>query len=173
MDALEELGEGRARLLATGVFLAMLFVWIAPIVDVIGTAWPLQPANIRWRFVAISSSAPTAMTQSLSMGLGMVLAFGLGWRTALRLMSAVSLLMALVGIALVVLYAMDFLQLRKLVPVDGRLAFKVAVFRASLQLSAGSLVAVVLGLGARRAAVRLGDARKARPPERVVLLNQR
>jgi hypothetical protein len=126
---------------------ALLLIFV-PLVDIGLRSMAAEAGSLQWRFGAVGLLFGNLGTIILGLSLAGAIAVVTENRTLLRVIGAVSLVLALSLIALLALFALDAVQVRRLVPVPAK--------RGVLLSSAGAMfsalfAAVALGLGGRAA----------------------
>jgi hypothetical protein len=127
------------------LFLFLLFLW--PIIDLVSNALPLQPGNVQWRYGFMGLMASYLQTPILALALAMVLALVLRHGLVLRLLSVLSFVGIPLLFLVMVIFALDVLQLRDLTPVERLSAFKVGAVLAELKHLSAIAVLALLGIG--------------------------
>ena len=123
---------------AKGLYPIAIMLMIVPLVDLTLRAMPPQFGTLQWRFATTGLLLGNFGTLLLGLGLiGLVAALS-GHRTVLRAIGFVALALAAVTLAVLVLFALDAVQMRRLVNVQ----FKRQVLLSSL----GAMVTAVLGM---------------------------
>ncbi len=151
MITIEKLYEGRnGRALAWALYSVCALFLLSPLMDVLGAVLPPHPGNIQWRFGLMVSVAPTIMTGVISLAMFAVLGVLFGHRAVLRTVGLVGLLAALTYLAMMVVFAMDLLQLRRAVPPDRQIAFWIMTLKCMAQIFTGSFALVLLAIGSAR-----------------------
>jgi hypothetical protein len=130
---------------AVYLFLFSLFFW--PVVDLFSNTWPLQPGNIQWRIGFMGLFTAYLTTPLLAIVLAMALAFVLGHKAALRLLSVFCFLGLVVITVAIGLFALDAIQLRSGVPDENRSAFTTGSILTEFKFLSVLLVLVFLGWG--------------------------
>lgn len=92
-----------------------LLLILVPVVDVALRAFPVQLGTLQWRFATVGLMLGNYGTIILGTALIGLTAALLGDRGVLRIVGAAALVMAVVTLALLVLFALDAVQLRQLV----------------------------------------------------------
>lgn len=149
--------EGNVRrdsLLRAGYLVALLLVLI-PLLDVVARNWPMQVGNERWRFSTLGPAFNAMVTPLLGVFLAMVLAAVLDHRRTLKVLAAITLAAAVGSLGALVLFALDYLQLRASVTPEAVAMWDAASRKAIGVGLLGIAVTVVLGIAGWRAAGRL------------------
>jgi hypothetical protein len=144
----------RDILLKAGYLIALLLV-LMPVWDVLARNWPIQPGNERWRFSTLGPAFNAMVTPLLGLFLAMVLAAVLGQARTLKVLAAVTLAGAAGMMAAVLLFVLDYLQLRASVTAEAIALWDAASRKAILAGLLGIGVMVVLGISGWRAVGRM------------------
>ena len=126
---------------------ALLLVFV-PLVDIALRSMAAEVGSLQWRFGAVGLVFGNLGTIILGLSLAGAIAAATENRTLLRVIGAVSLVLAVVLLALLALFALDAVQVRRLVAVPAK--------RGVLLSSAGAMFSalfatVALGVGGRAA----------------------
>ena len=131
-------------------FMSVLVFW--PLVDLTTTFWPPQPGSLQWRYGFMGLMASYLHTPILAILLAMGLAYVREQPGALRFLSVLSLLGALVLLLVVILFPLDVIQLRASTE-EGRLgSFQAGALLAELKHLTALVSLILLGWGAWRTA---------------------
>lgn len=160
MQSVDDLSWGHTRVLARSAVIVVAILWLVPVLDSTWAAWPFHPANIMWRFRAISIMGGTLITQMLAVTGAAVLGGLLGWRWLVRLASLVALGVMVFTIVGLIIHSMDYVQLRATVPEDARDSFAQAMARGTAQLVLGVVASGVLAIGGVRASAAESTTRR-------------
>jgi hypothetical protein len=134
-----------------GYFVAALFV-LFPIYDFFVTVWPLQFGNVRWRVAVAGQIGASVMTMLLGLFLALAVSYVMDQPRVQRALAAVSGLFAAGLLVTLVLFALDWLQLRKDVRPELHHAFDVVSTQAAIKLVLGTIGATLMTLSALRMA---------------------
>ncbi len=143
---------------------AFLLVMI-PLLDLGIRTFPPQPGSLQWRFVFAGQLLGSIGTMLLGTGLLAFFSALRGNRTALRIIGYVSFVVAALLIALLVLFALDALQMRQLAGINA----KRTIFLSSLGAGVAGVIGIValISIGRGTLAVSRGasatTARRTRP----------
>jgi hypothetical protein len=143
-----------ARRLLAVLFAAGLLILLDQSADLIATLLSREVALTapNWRFGIFGLVA--SRTSALLAGDVMLFASAtaLGWRRALRALGAVHLLLAAGGMAALVLFVLDWVQVRAAVPAQSAGEFSAAAFRAGVVALGGVVTFAWAGVAAWRTA---------------------
>lgn len=130
---------------------------LVPLVDLSLRAFPAQFGTLQWRFATIGLLLGNYGTLVLGVALIGFTAAMLGDRGILRAVGAAALIMAVVTLALLVLFALDAVQLRQLVAVAAKRQVGLSSAGAAITGLIGTMAWFLIGRGAM-AASRSGRA---------------
>lgn len=151
MITIEKLYEGRAgRVLAWALYTVCGLFLLSPALDLLAAVLPPHPGNIQWRFGLMVTIAPTIMTGVISLAMYAVLGVLFGHRVVLRWVGVISLVLSVAYVGMLLVFALDLLQLRKAVPGERQTAFWIMSLKCLAQILTGSFVLLVLGAGSLR-----------------------
>lgn len=164
------------RPLLKSLYPLAVLVTLTPIFNGVFQVWPLRPREVMWRFGATGLLTPSV----LGVVFGIVIVIGiaalLGHRRVIRLMSIMSFAMVLVVAAGLVMFALDFLQLRGSVNPDFRAQVDTAALRALFILGVAIPVLASLAVGSwissRPSLERSSSARAAKGGAGIVISSQ-
>jgi len=134
---------------------------IAPIAELVGLGWPLRPAETAWRFGSMGLGFGGMTVQILGLALAMFTAAALSHRRTLRTLAFLGIFGAILLVAGVARFLMDYGQLRVAIPSESRADFDASTLRALI--SATLAVPVLVALGARCLAHTRNETPAARP----------
>ncbi len=140
-------------------FAFVLFFW--PLVDLVTTSFPPQFGTVEWRYGFLGLTAAFLHTPILGIFLAMALALLLGHKGALRILSGLCLLGAVLLIVVLVTFALDVVQMRSITPVEARPAFQAGALIAESKHFTAFLALCLLGLGGWKTASDLSGREKA------------
>ena len=148
MITIEKLFDGRnGRALGFALYAVCGLFLVSPALDLMAAVLPAKIGNIQWRFGLMVNVSPTIMTGAISLAMFAVLGLMFAHRRVLQSVGAISLVLALVYVGMMGVFALDLLQLRKAVPPDRQTAFMITSGKCMLQVMAGSVALLMLGLG--------------------------
>ncbi|MDX2260975.1 MAG: hypothetical protein SFU84_04660 [Gemmatimonadales bacterium] len=119
----------RAHTVISAALAVLVVVTLSPLADVLVPALPVATGEVRWRF-QVFGTVLAALPQ-LAFLLAAITAVGIfgGRRVAVRGAAIAALVLALVAGLLLVPFALDFLDMRRLVPVDRKNNFDMAAMK--------------------------------------------
>jgi len=131
----------RANTVISAALAVLTVVTLSPLADVLVPALPVATGEVRWRFQVFGTML--AALPQLAFLLAAITAVGIlgGRRMAVRGAAISALVLALVAAFLLVPFALDFLDMRRLVPLDRKGNFDMAAMKTGLF---GGLFALVL-----------------------------
>lgn len=135
---------------------ALLFV---SAIDVLIAVWPIEASQAAWRFEALGLLSRSLLGPML----GLLIVFGaalyLKNRGILKMLAAVSALLAVTLAGSTALFGLDGLEMRLLVNADARGRFDVTAVTSMAKMAITFVVAAAFSLLALRAARSIGAAR--------------
>jgi hypothetical protein len=147
------------------VFGVLLFFW--PFADLVSNALPIQLGNLHWRYGFGGLLAAYLNTPILGLVLLMALAYWLGHARTLRFLSVFELLMAVGLLVVIVVFALDMVQVRASRPEAARGAVLAGGAIAIAKHFTAALVLFLVGIGGWRTAGRWADVVWEQAEERV------
>ncbi|MEO8295119.1 MAG: hypothetical protein ABI613_06340 [Gemmatimonadota bacterium] len=103
---------------------------LIPLLDFVTSVLPLQPYDMRWRFATVALLSGFLLTPLLGMVLVCLVATFSEDRLMQRFVAVVNLLATITLVVLLVMYALDVVQLRNSINPDERRAFDMSSVRA-------------------------------------------
>jgi hypothetical protein len=104
-------------LLWSGYAIAIILIAF-PVADLVTNIWPPRFAELQWRFGAVGLLSGFVLTPILGIVGLMAMAIALGHRRVLRAVAGLDLALAVAGFATLILFALDWLQMRSTVNDD-------------------------------------------------------
>jgi chromate transport protein ChrA len=101
-----------------------------PLLDFVTSVLPLQPYDMRWRFATVALFSGFLFTPLLGMVIVCLVATFSEDRLMQRFVAVVNLLATLSLVALMIMYALDVVQLRNSIGVQEQAAFDMSALRA-------------------------------------------
>lgn len=140
--------------LASPWYLIAFMLAILPVFELGASVASFEPGDLRWRFGAVGLIS--GIIPGVSMGLFMAIAGAYFFRHpwTLRVLSVLTVLLALTLLALLGTFTLDALQVRNEVVPQAVKAFTTASIRAVLSIGVGTVVLAVLGFTGFRLASR-------------------
>jgi len=135
---------------------------ISPLFDFVTSVLPLQLWDMHWRFATVALFSGFLLTPLLGVVLISLVAALVGDRIIQRVLAVLCLTATVVLLGLMVLYALDVIQIRHNLPAGDRLPFDMATLRASVHYFFLMLALLFLGI----AGVRASRARKSQRASR-------
>lgn len=160
------------RPVAWSLYAIGALIFLAPFGDLAAGVGSLNPGAVPWRFGVAGLLSGALVLPIVGLGLWFAAAALLKHRRILRTLSVVSaMLLLLVGVILVV-FALDALQVRVQVRQDEKRAFDLAALKAAMTYLLEGVVLAVLTVNFHRAARLVTAARSARRNDTSPLLVQ-
>lgn len=139
--------DGLRRLLYLSAFL----LFFMPYFQALAGLWPLQLGSLQWRFQATGAMSGILMLPFLGLVLALAVARPLGHKGVSRLVGIIAALTAVGIVAAIGLFAMDALQLKKVIRDAQMSAFNKAVLTATSTMLFSLVTFSVLALVSFRA----------------------
>jgi hypothetical protein len=149
--------DGLRRIL----YLSAILLFFMPYFQALAGLWPLQLGALQWRFQATGAMSGILMLPFLGLVLALAVARPLGHKGITRVIGIIAVLTAVVIVGALGLFAMDALQLKKVVRDAQMSAFNKAVFTATCTMLFSMVMFGALGLVALRSPK--GSVAKAAP----------
>lgn len=146
-----------------GYFAALLLVAF-PLADLVTNVWPLQLGNVQWRYGGLGLLSGFFLTPVLGMLLAVGVAILLEHRVVLRGLSLANLLGGVLLAGSVVLFGLDWLQMRPTMSDEARRAMDIGSLKALVKFAAAALLVGWMGVVGFRASRR----RSHRAPGKLV-----
>jgi hypothetical protein len=118
---------------------------IAPLTEMFGAAGSVRPGLASWRFGVVGVGLNAVVVHVLGFALALGVAAYLNHRRAIRAISVAALVAAVVVVAGIARFLLDFNQVQALVPATDRPALDAATLRALILASLAVPVLVTLG----------------------------
>lgn len=124
--------SARAQSVVTAVLFVLVVVALSPLADVVVPALPLATGEVRWRFQTYGTLL--AALPQLALLLAAISAVGIitGSRQAVRGAAIAAIFLAVVALVLLPFFALDFLEMRRLVTLDRKHTFDMATMKTGL-----------------------------------------
>jgi hypothetical protein len=113
------------------LYLGAILLVLIPFIQAGSQLWPLQLGVIQWRFSAANALSSVLLLPFLGLALLLCLARGADDKNVSRIVGALSALMAAALVVSLALFALDALQLKKIVPSQQMNAFNMTAIRVS------------------------------------------
>ncbi|MGV3708267.1 MAG: hypothetical protein ACO1Q7_05455 [Gemmatimonas sp.] len=135
-----ESDDGARRLL----YLCAFLLFFMPYFQAFAGLWPIQLGNLQWRFQATGALSGILMLPFIGMSFGLVVARMTGNKTVSRVIGVVAAITTVTLVVAIGLFAMDALQLKKVVSDRASTAFNKAAFTASCTMLFSIIVFSIL-----------------------------
>jgi hypothetical protein len=145
------------------LFGILLFFW--PFTDLVSNALPVQLGNLHWRYGFGGLLAAYLNTPILGLILLMAVAYWLGHTRTLRFLSVLELLMAVGLLVVMVIFALDMIQVRASRPEAARPAVLAGGTIAIAKHLTAAVVLALLGIGGWRTAGRCAEVARKQAEE--------
>ncbi len=153
--------------IARPIYLIALLLVVTPLADFITSVWPIQPAEMRWRFASTALLAGFLFTPLIGSLIGVVLASFMEQRMVLRVIGILNVVAAVFLTLALAAFAFDTLQLRRAVPPDAQGQFRTSAIRGVLKLVSAILASGWIGVDAIKLSRTLGNVAAARVKPRM------
>jgi len=124
---------------------------IQPLAEVLATAWPLRFGEVGWRFGVTGSFQLLISTFVVGIGVVVLAAYLLRQRMVLRGMAVLALVFAVMLVLATASFALDYVQLRRMVRPEILGGFDLAAAKAGVSSLLSILSLAVLGVAGVRA----------------------
>jgi len=124
--------SARAQAVVTALIVVLALATLSPLADVMVPALPIASGEVRWRFQVFGTLL--AALPQLAFLLATIIALGIlaRHRQAIRGASMVAAILAVVCLSLLPFFGLDFLEMRRLVPLDRKTSFDMAAMKTGL-----------------------------------------
>jgi hypothetical protein len=140
------------RLVAWSFYAIGMLVVVVPLGDLAAGIGSLNPGAVPWRFGAAGLLSGALVLPMVGLGLWFAAAVLLGHRGFLRALSVLSAITLLLVGVILVMFALDALQVRVQVRQDDKRAFDLAAAKAAVTFLLEGVVLAVLTVNLHRAA---------------------
>lgn len=146
--------SARAQAVIAAVIAVLAVAALSPLADALVPALPLATGEVRWRFQVFGTFL--AALPQLALLLAAIAGFGTiaGHRVGVRAASVAAVLLAVVALAMLPIFGLDFLEMRRLVPIDRKATFDLATMKTGLFGGLFFLVLIYLGWLSFKASVK-------------------
>ena len=142
------------RPLIVAAYLTALLLVIVPLGETAVTVMPFRTGNLSWRFGSMGLFSQALMTPAFGLVLTGAIALALGHRWMLRAVSVLAGLLTPVFVVLMVLFALDAIELRSQLRPEAAASFDVAAIQALVRLALLAMIAAPLAVGGWKASRR-------------------
>lgn len=152
------------RPLLKALYLVAVLLILVPVSEHVGQVLPFRFGNPTWRFGAAGLFSGSLPGTLLGIALMLVLAAALKQRRTMRVLGAVSMVLALALLVVLVMFGLDFLQVRAGVNPRVKPPLDRTVIRALLVIGFSTVTAAIVGIAAWRSSApdrRSGAGRSA------------
>jgi hypothetical protein len=164
----------RARPLISSAYVVAFIMAAIAAADVLGRLLPTQLGETAWRIGAVGIISLSVPTLLLALLISSLAALYLKHRTFLRVLAVLSLVGAVALLGVLPFFGMDLLEMRELVPAEGRRGFDTAMARAGITvLGAAAAMGWLSYAGWKATRTRTAEVRaEARKQQAGVLISQ-
>lgn len=158
-----------------GLYALAVLLFLQPFIEAFAATWPPRASEVGWRFAVTGILYTMLPTVLVALLIAAVAAFFLGHRTGLRIVGVIALVLGVVVILLTSSFALDALQLRRIVRPEAKGGYDLAGIKAVVTALLAIASCTVLGVGAFRATQRLPapEASRRRGAGEGLLVGQR
>lgn len=154
----------KARPWLLGLYPLALLLFLQPFIEALGATWPVRAAEVWWRFAFTGVFYTMLPTLLVALLIAAGAAYLLRHRVTLRVVGVISIVFSIAIVLLTASFALDAIQMRRLVRPEALGGFDRAAIKALVTAVLASLAGVVLGVGAFRSSRR--SAAQALPRRR-------
>lgn len=152
------------RLIAWPVYLAGLLTALLPLIDLLASVWPPRLGQVEWRFGTLGLLSGFTLSPLLGLVMCMAAAAVLEHRIVQRVLAVLAFVAAVMMVAFVVIFSLDWLQFRAAAPAEARPGMDVGSVKAVFKHALVAASLLWLGVAGWRAGRREHRARHATPP---------
>jgi hypothetical protein len=167
-----DLSSSAVRAAAWSGYAIALLLCLAPLGDLAAGIGSLNPAQVPWRFGAAGLLSGALVLPMLGLGLFFACAVVLAHRRFLRALSVVAGVLFVAVAVMLVVFALDTLQVRIQVRQEAKRSFDLAALKAAVTFLLELLVLAVLAVNLHRAAGSLAGRSGTRRPDGTPLVVQ-
>lgn len=139
-----------------GLYALAALLFLQPFIEAFSATWPPRMEEVGWRFAVTGILYTMLPTVLFALLIAAIAAFFLGHRTGLRVVGVISLILGVVIILLTASFALDALQLRRIVRTEAKGGYDLAGIKAVVTALLAIASCAALGVGAFRATRRVG-----------------
>ena len=158
-----------------GLYALAVLLFLQPFIEAFSATWPPRTGEVGWRFAVTGILYTMLPTVLFALLVAAVAAFFLGHRTGLRVVGVVALVLGVSVLLLTASFALDALQLRRVVRPEAKGGYDLAGIKAVVTALLAIASCAMLGIGAFRATQRIGapSVSRKRAPGEGLLVGQR
>lgn len=143
-------------------YLLGLCLFVAPIIQTLGSLWPPQFDEPTWRYGAVGIFLSASGAASLGLLIVLAAAMAMGHRVMLRVAGILAILLTLVLLIICGAFALDVVQVRNVVRTQVRGGFDISAAKAVLMALVVMVTSIFIAIAAFRAAAPEGGRRRNR-----------
>jgi chromate transport protein ChrA len=151
-------------MIAWPAYLAGFLMFLFPLVDLMASVWPVRLGQLQWRFGTLGLLSGFTLSPVLGLIMCMVAAAILEHRVVQRVLGVVNVLGAVLLVAIIVIFSLDWLQYRAAAPDDARPTMDAGSIKAIIKHAVVAITLLWLGIAGWRAGKSEHRARRAKPP---------
>jgi chromate transport protein ChrA len=152
------------RTIAWPVYLAGFLTFLLPLVDLLASVWPVRFGQLQWRFGTLGLLSGFTLSPVLGIVMCMLAAAMLEHRVVQRVLGVVNVLGAVLLVAIIVIFSLDWLQYRAAAPDNARRSMDAGSIKAILKHAIVAFTLLWLGIAGWRAGRSEHRARRSAPP---------
>lgn len=154
-----------------GLFLTAVVVGLFPVVDLVLQVWPMRPGELTWRYGAVGLAAGYLPSPVFGVAVLVAVAYWREQTLTLRLAGFLALGAAVIILPMMLLFAVDLLEVQTLRPVEQQRPALIAGAVQEIKYLLASVTLGALGIGALRTGKEMAKAEEREAPaSRSVLL---
>lgn len=139
-----------------------LLLLLQPIAETMAVGWPVRLGEVGWRFGVTGSFLTLLGTFAAGLGLASLAAYLLGHRLVLRTIGILAIVLACVITMILASFALDWVQLRRMVRADVKGGFDLAAVKSLVAALLGIIAFAAMGWTGISASRQPGASRQAR-----------
>lgn len=133
---------------------------VVPFIETLGALWPPQLDSATWRYGAVGIFLSYVASIPLGLLIATVVARIMGHRVALRIIGAISILLAVLILVVVGAFALDVVQVRTIVRENVKGGFDLASAKAALMGLLVMVASILLAISSFRGAAKPSNTRR-------------
>ena len=153
-------------------YLVGLCLFLAPLIQTLGSLWPPDFGEATWRYGAIGIFLSASGAAALGLLIVVAAAMAMGHRTMLRVVGILAILLTLVLLIVCGAFALDVVQVRTIVRAQVKGGFDMTAAKAVLMALVVMVTSILIAIAAFRAAAPEGSRRRSRRGRPVLVVAQ-
>ena len=143
-------------------YLVGLCLFLAPLIQTLGSLWPPHFGEATWRYGAIGIFLSASGAAGLGLLIVLAVAMAMGHRVMLRVAGILAILLTLILLIVCGAFALDVVQVRGIVRAQVRGGFDMSAAKAVLMALVVMVASIFIAIAAFRAAAPEGSRRRSR-----------